>query len=151
MAKIEAELQQSRFKDPWQRAYLNLFFTNNWIMDKTADVFKEKDITHQQFNVLRILRGSRPKLLNAGQIKERMVTKTPDLTRLVDRLLKKGYISRTVCEENRRKIEIGITDKGLEIVEKTTAELDLKFGDLKYIDENQADLLNDLLDKLRGS
>ena len=151
MAKIEVELQQSKFKDPWQRAYLNLFFTNNWIRDKTAEVFKKEDITHQQFNVLRILRGSRPNLLNAGQIKERMVTKTPDLTRLVERLVKKGFINRTICEDNRRKVEIGITDKGLEIVEKTSAELDSRFKDIKFISEAQADELNDLLDKLRGS
>lgn len=97
---------------------LNISFTQNLISERLTEVLKPYDISIEQFNVLRILRGQKGKPINMGAIQERMLAKTSNTTRLIDKLLLKKMVTRNVCKNNRRKIEVSITDEGLQILEK---------------------------------
>lgn len=105
-----------------KRTVLNIMFTQNSIADAFNEILKSFDLSVEQFNVLRILRGQKGKPANMCIIQERMIAKTSNTTRLVDKLLLKGLVNREVCEENRRKMEITITQKGMNLL----AELDPK-------------------------
>ena len=148
--KLEDEIKQTRFESGGQKAVINVIFTANWINSQFRNIFKTYDLTLQQYNVLRILRGKYPKSANPGEIKEVMPDKNPDLTRLCDRMCNLGLITRTVDKDNRRKMNITITQKGLDTLEQAAPELDKLEKELVNISESEANLLSDLLDKLRG-
>ena len=148
--KLEDEIKQTRFESGGQKAVINVIFTANWINSQFRNIFKTYDLTLQQYNVLRILRGKYPKSANPGEIKEVMLDKNPDLTRLCDRMCNLGLITRTVDKDNRRKMNITITQKGLDTLEQATPELDKLEKELVNISESEANVLSDLLDKLRG-
>jgi DNA-binding MarR family transcriptional regulator len=113
--------------------------------------FKEVDITFQQYNVLRILRGKFPESLNPGEIKSVMLDKSPDLTRLVDRLLAKELVERGTCEVNRRKIDIKISQKGLDFLKSIDKKVKgVHEAHTLNLTEQEAETLSNLLDKLRG-
>ncbi|WP_273567727.1 MarR family winged helix-turn-helix transcriptional regulator [Maribacter halichondriae] len=103
------------------RTIIHFMLVNNKINETIANVLKPFDVSLQQFNVLRILRGQNGRPANLSTLNERMVTKMSNTTRLVDKLLLKGYVNRIVCPSNRRKVEISITEKGLEMLEKMDA------------------------------
>jgi DNA-binding MarR family transcriptional regulator len=148
--KLEEELKQAKFKDEFQRAQLNIIFTGIWLEVITNQTLKQYDLSSQQFNVLRILRGSRPNPLNLFDIQERMMDRMSNATRLVEKLRQKGLLTRRQCPSNRRKVEIEITEKGLELLKKldpVMEEQHLKLA--KKITKQEADLINDLLDRLR--
>jgi DNA-binding MarR family transcriptional regulator len=148
--KIEKEIKQEKFKNPYQKAMVNLIFTSNWLNDKMKSSFKPYDLTSQQYNVLKILKGRYPDPAAAGDIKDVMLDKTPDLTRLIDRLIKKELVSRRTCEHNRRKVDILISEKGVALIEKIEVEFK---GDKVMFDglsSKEASALSDLLDKIRG-
>ena len=135
---------------PLQKVILNLIYTYNWHQEQTAKLFEEVDLTPQQYNVLRILRGRHPQPLSAGEVKEVMLDKSPDLTRLCDRLCRKGLVKRDQNPDNRRQVLINITDAGLgllEQIEPQFAEAAKKWDNLT---DEEAERLSDLLDKLRG-
>lgn len=130
------------------KTMIHFALVSNKIREAFACALKPFDMSEQQFNVLRILRGQKRKPANLSTINERMVTKMSNTTRLVDKLILKGYVDREVCAENRRKVEITITDKGMEILseldkvmEKTENELLQDFSD------KELETLNQLLDK----
>ena len=129
---------------------INLLLTASWATDLLHETLKPYEVSLQQFNVLRILRGQQGKPANLSTINERMVTKMSNTTRLIDKLLSKGYVDRTICATNRRKIEITITQKGLDILEKidpkiTHAEEKITAN----LDKNKLEQLNTLLNTLR--
>lgn len=127
-----------------------MMYTSRYIEDAVMGILKPYDLTLQQYNVLRILRGQKGKPANLYTIQERMIDKSSNTTRLVDKLIKKGWVKRSVCEENRRKVEIIITTKGLEILKELdplTEENNEKI--LKNLSEEQLVTLNNLLDTLR--
>lgn len=148
--RIEEAIKQKKFESDVQKAYLNILYTASWLQSESRDLYKRHGITSQQYNVLRILRGQYPKHANPKYIKDVMLDKNPDLTRLCDRLLKLGLIEREACPENRRKMNIGITEKGLALLEKIDPEVTLYFE--KISKEGQVDFtaLSDMLDALRG-
>lgn len=148
--KLEEEIKQSRFESQQQKAVLNVIFTANWINTNFRDVFKPYDLTPQQYNVLRILRGRHPKAANPGEIKEVMLDKNPDLTRLCDRLCKVGLITRTIDRNNRRKMNIKITDKGLDVLAQIDPEMNKLQDTMNHLTEQEATMLSDLMDKMRG-
>jgi len=148
--KIEEEIKQKKFGSNYHKAHLNILFTANWLMDKSKVIFKDFGITPQQFNVLRILREKHPGCCAAGDIKEVMLDKSPDLTRLIDRLIEKGYVTRGVCEENRRKLDIAITDKGLALIKEIAPKMKVQFEQMKKITDKEAIELSRILDKMRG-
>ncbi len=146
---ISEEIKQEKFKDSYQKAAINLFYTNNWLAEKVRLFLGEADLTMQQFNVLRILRGSKSTPLSTLQIRERMLDKMSDTSRIVDRLVKKQLAEKKTCQRDKRLVDIVITTKGLQILE----QLDQKEGELykqmNNLSEAEAELLNDLLDKIR--
>lgn len=129
---------------------VNLMFTSNWLNEKMKEVFKPYDITSQQYNVLRILKGKYPHPSAAGDIKSVMLDKTPDLTRLVDRLLKKELVHRETCEHNRRKVDIIITENGMKLLDLIQIEIGDDINILHNITQDEAELLSDILDKIRN-
>jgi DNA-binding MarR family transcriptional regulator len=148
--KIEEEIKQSKFVSPVHKAIVNLMFTNGWFENQLRDVFKDHQLTNQQYNVLRILRGKYPESLNPSEIKAVMIDKNPDLTRLCDRLSTMGLIDRCIDGENRRKMNIKINEKGLEILEKIDPAMDAFHLSINNISEKEAEQLSQLLDKMRG-
>jgi len=148
--KIEEEIQQSSFKSAKQKSAVNLIYTYFWIKEHLAKNLKPFGITMQQYNVLRILRGQYPNGITTSDIRERMLDKMSDASRLVDRLTTLGLVDKKVNAEDRRLVSVKINDKGLELLEDISTrhgQMDL-FMDNLTIDEHEK--LNHLLDKLRG-
>ncbi len=149
--KIEDELKQGKFQSNVHKALVNVMFTNSWISDRFRVVFKNYQLTSQQYNVLRILRGGYPEAMNPNQIKAVMIDKNPDLTRLCDRLLSMGYIDRCVNDENKRKMNIRINEKGLEILDEIDPAVSKLQSEISGLTEAEAAKLSDLLDKVRNA
>ncbi|MGB5482776.1 MAG: MarR family transcriptional regulator [Eudoraea sp.] len=120
------------------RTIIHLILIHNKVSESFSHALKPFGISTQQFNVLRILRGQQSKPANLSTLNERMVSKMSNTTRLVDKLMKKGYVDRIVCMSNRRKVEITITKEGLkalsemdDVLEKTEKEILINFSDLE--------------------
>jgi DNA-binding MarR family transcriptional regulator len=146
---IEEDIKQSKFRSPLQKASVNLIYTLSWMMERTKAILDAEDITLQQFNILRILRGSLPKPLSTLQIRERMLEKMSDTSRIVDRMIVKGLVKKIISKNDRRLVDILITDKGKKILARLDLrqdELDAVLGNLS---EKEAATLSNLLDKIR--
>ena len=148
---IDKDIQQAKFRNVYQKAGINLIYTLAWMKDKTKCIFDEEDITSQQFNILRILRGSFPQPLSTLQIRERMLEKMSDTSRIVDRLIAKGLVKKITCKADRRLVDVIITDKGKKLLERLDAKQDEIDGVLRNLTEKEATTLSDLLDKIRNS
>ena len=147
---IQNDISQSRFRNEYQKGIINLIYTYNWVNEKMKTFFERWDITGQQFNILRILRGA-GKPLSTLQIRQRMLDKMSDTSRIVDRLIVKGLAKKITCNSDKRLVDVTITDKGkklLEKIDKYENELDAVFGALS---ETDTKTLNKLLDKVRQS
>ena len=148
---IENEIQQTSFTGPRQKAMINLLFTYGWVIEKIKDFLSKEDITHQQYNILRILRGSHPKPLSTLQIRERMLDKMSDTSRIVDRLVIKGLVKKNTCAKDKRLVDVIITDKGHRLLRRIDAEADHISEIMSRLSEKDAEMLSLLLDKLRGT
>lgn len=149
MMGIDKDIQQAKFRNPQQKAAINLIYTLSWIRERTKGIFEAEDITSQQFNILRILRGSFPQPLSTLQIRERMLEKMSDTSRIVDRLITKGFVKKLTCKNDRRLVDVIISDKGKKLLERLDARQDEIDGVLGNLSENDANILSDLLDKIR--
>ena len=148
--KLEEEIKQSSFKSEYHKVAINIFYTNNWLFAINEAIFKRFDITVQQFNILRILRGQHPKPASIKLLKERMLDKMSDASRLVEKLRKKDLVERKICKDDRRSVDVVISDKGLALL-KELDHLDEDFTKhFRGLSESEAKLLNELLDKMRG-
>ena len=147
--KLEEEIAQQKFAGEQQKAMINLLFTYHWAVSKMKSDFKPYDITMQQFNILRILRGQMPNPCTINILKERMLDKMCDASRMVDRLLQKGFIERCVNKKDRRAVDIKISTEGLALLAKFDAMADPNklFSALTDL---EAKTLNQLLDKVRS-
>ncbi|MCE2877228.1 MAG: hypothetical protein RLZZ548_330 [Bacteroidota bacterium] len=148
--KLEEAIKQKRFESPQIKAMLNIMYTANWLMGEFRDVYKPFGITPQQYNVLRILRGKHPESINPSEIKEVMIDKNPDITRLCDRLLAMGLIGRSIDSDNRRKMNIVITDQGLHLLAQIQPLLTERQTQILHRSDINFELLSELLDELRG-
>ncbi|MBI5858161.1 MAG: MarR family transcriptional regulator [Sphingobacteriales bacterium] len=146
---IEKDIQQNKFRNAYQKAAINLIYTVGWMRDRTKCLFEAEDITPQQFNILRILRGSFPDPLSTLQIRERMLEKMSDTSRIVDRLIAKGLVKKVTCKSDRRLVDVIITDKGKKLLERLDIKQDEIDGVLGNLSEQDANILSDLLDKIR--
>ncbi len=146
---IEKDIKQTNFRSPYQKAAINLFYTTSWMRDQTKAIFEEEDITPQQFNILRILRGSFPTPLSTLQIRERMVDKMSDTSRIVDRLIAKGLVKKLTCKNDRRLVDVIISEKGKKMLERLDAKEKEMDSVLSNLSEKDANVLSDLLDKIR--
>lgn len=150
MPPIEEEIQQKTFQNEQQKAVINLMFTANWVHYKLSGMLREYGLSEQQFNILRILRGQGKKPVSIALLKERMLDKMSDVSRLVERLRSTGLLVRTTCPHDRRAVEIMITEEGLHLmaeVDKRQNEID---SCLQNLSEQELQFLNYLLDKIRS-
>lgn len=149
--KIEEAIKQRRFTDNYQKAIINLLYTGNWVRDEQILLLKQYDILPQHFNVLRIIKGRHPEPISPGEIKEVLIDKSNDLTRLLDKLERKGLIKRRLCPANRRKMDVTLSLKGIKLTEDTTKSIEPFAKGLKgRITDKEAEMLSKLLDKMRG-
>ena len=145
---LETDIQQTKFRNEYQKTLINLVYTYNWVSEQNKKFFEREDITSQQFNILRILRGA-GKPLSTLQIRQRMLDKMSDTSRIVDRLIKKGLVKKVVCKSDRRLVDVSISDQGLELLEKLDLSSDEMDSVLSKLSIEEATLLNALLDKIR--
>lgn len=148
---IDQDIQQAKFRNNYQKAAINLIYTLSWMRERTKAIFEAEDITPQQFNILRILRGSFPQPLSTLQIRERMLEKMSDTSRIVDRLIAKGLVKKLTCKNDRRLVDVIITDKGKKMLERLDTRQDEIDGVLGNLSETEATRLSELLDKIRES
>ena len=146
---LEKDIHQTKFANEAQKCTVNLIYTYNWVVERLKGCLDEESITLQQFNILRILRGSKEPL-STLQIRERMLDKMSDTSRLVDRLVLKGLVLKKTSKTDKRLVDVTIAKKGLTLLSK----LDKRSGEMESIlatlSEKECKALNKLLDKLRG-
>lgn len=148
---LEKEVKQSKFASEHQKALLNILFTASWLGAKNKAYFKKFNISPEQFNVLRILRGSNPNPMRLADIADRMIEKNSNCTRLVEKLKQKELVDRELCKTNRRQVDISITAKGLNLLSRIDSDYDQLVAFQKSISANEAKELNRILDKLRDN
>lgn len=149
--RIEEEIQQTKaFPNPQTKALVNLAFTSSWIEGEQAKFLKPFGISIQQYNILRILKGMRPNPATVKLLIERMIDKNSNASRLVDKLLKKGLVERNACLDDRRRVDVTITETGLVMIDDVARAME-QSSVLLYLDDQEANQLSDLLDKMRGS
>jgi DNA-binding MarR family transcriptional regulator len=147
---IEKDIQQPNFRNEFQKMGINLIYTANWLNEKVAQILGNEEITQQQYNILRILRGSDTPL-STLKIRERMLDKMSDTSRIVDRLIAKGLVEKNACVKDKRLVDITLSKKGTQLVEKLDQFNDQIDALLKGIDEKEAVMINQILDKIRSA
>jgi DNA-binding MarR family transcriptional regulator len=151
MPSIEEEIQQSSFRSPAHRAQVNIIYTAAWINQRTTAALRPYGLSIQQFNLLRILRGRSGKPSTVKLLTERMIDKMSNASRLVDKLKEKGYVRRQECETDRRRVDIVITPKGLDVINRASqAAEDTMLRHFQNLEEEDFIQLSGLLDRLRG-
>lgn len=145
---IDKEINQKHFRNEYQKSVINLIYTYNWINERSKTFLDRFDITSQQFNILRILRGA-GEPVSTLQIRQRMLDRMSDTSRIVDRMLIKGLVKKVVCITDKRLVDVTISEKGSKLLEKLDEYQDEMDGIVKNLSENEAQLLNRLLDKIR--
>ena len=147
---LEKEIHQTGFRSEHQKGLLNIFYTYSFLVSQVNESFKKYGITRQQYNVLRILRGQYPNHVSVYTIRDRMLDKMSDASRIVERLRIKGLITRKSAEKDKRAAAVTITEQGLEllkVMEPETERMDSLIGTLS---EKEVQQLNTLLDKIRN-
>ena len=147
---LEKDINQSAFRNESQKASINLIYSYHWLVERIKNVLEEEDLTLQQFNILRILRGSHPEPLSTLQIRERMLDKMSDTSRIVDRLVVKGLVVKKMSKTDKRLVDITITEKGKRILQKLDQKNVQMDNVLKGLNDKEMKSLNKLLDKLRS-
>ncbi|GAB3571975.1 MarR family winged helix-turn-helix transcriptional regulator [Hymenobacter daeguensis] len=147
--RIEDEIKQPIFRDEYQKAYINLIYTAGWLELRQAAAFKPFGLTSPQFNILRILRGQHPLPATVALLIDRMLDKTSNASRIVDRLEEKKLVTRTVCPANRRAVDIRITKAGLDLLDAIEAAGVLNSPCKAPLSEDELRQLNALLDRMR--
>ena len=145
---IEKDIQQTNFRNEFQKMGINIIYTANWLNEKMGQILATEDITQQQYNILRILRGSDAPL-STLKIRERMLDKMSDTSRIVDRLIVKGLVEKTACIKDKRLVDITVSKKGLQLLEKLDSLNEHIDSILKGVNEKEAQAMNQILDKLR--
>jgi DNA-binding MarR family transcriptional regulator len=145
---IEQDIQQPNFRNEFQKMGINLLFTANWLNEQIGKMLSDEGVTQQQYNILRILRGSTTPL-STLKIRERMLDKMSDTSRIVDRLIAKELVLKNTCEKDKRLVDITLTPKGLSLVDQLDQYNERIDALLKGINESEAQLMNQILDKIR--
>ena len=145
---IEKDIQQQTFRNEFQKATVNIIFSANWLHEKINIFLEEEDITQQQYNIMRILRGSQ-KPLSTLQIRERMLDRMSDTSRIVERMLKKGLVEKNICHTDKRLVDVVLTKEGYAVLgklDKKNTEID---NILQHLTAEEAETISRLLDKMR--
>ncbi len=150
MGTIEEAIKQKSFKDPYNKLVVNLLYTNSYIVNSQQVLFKPHGISPEQYNVLRILRGQNGVPTTVSSIQDRMLNKMSNASRLVEKLKLKGLLRRDECPNDRRQVDILITESGLNLLNEVQLEVEIANKQFVNLDLAEVTLLNDLLDKMRG-
>lgn len=148
--ELEKEIKQKRFRSEYHKLVLNIVYTGNWISSSNSQWLRKYALSSQQYNVLRILRGQHPNPVSGNLLKDRMLDKMSNTSRLVEKLRLKGLIERKTCKNDRRAVDIIITDAGLELLKEIDTTEEDWVGQFATLSEKETKTLNTLLDKLRG-
>lgn len=151
MKRLEDEIKQKTFKSEKEKVLVNLIFTYNYFQHTFELLMQPFKITPQQYNILRILKGQYPNAISLKEIKSRMLDKNSDVSRVVERMRKKNILTRTINPNNRRAVEIKITQQGITLLEKIAPQLENYHNTLVQLNDKELKLLNQLLDKLRNT
>lgn len=147
--KIEDAIYQSRFNSEYQKLGINLMYTGSWLNNIQIRFFKNFDLTPQQYNVLRILKGQKGKAISVNDMTARMIDRMSNTSRIIEKLRTKGLLRRDVCPKDRRQVEVSITKAGLDLLETIHPDIQLFHKNFDALSEQEAKQLNKLLDKLR--
>lgn len=147
---IENDINQQYFKSESQKAIINLIYTYNWTTERLKKIFDQENLTMQQFNILRILRGSDTPL-STLQIRGRMLDKMSDTSRIVDRLILKDLVKKITCKSDKRLVDVSITSKGKALLFKLDQHESSMENIVQSLSQTEAKTLNMLLDKMRST
>ncbi len=147
---FEDQIRQTKFRNNFMKAILNLKYTSSLYNSKEVEVFKKYGVLAQHFNVMRIVKGAHPDAVSPGKILEVMLDPGRDLTRLVDKLVKLGLLLRSTCPSNRRRVDINITEEGLALTEKIGKDVAAFLDSIDTLTDKESEQLSNLLDKLRN-
>lgn len=148
--KLEHEIKQNTFDSEFQKLMLNIIFTGSWLNGHSTRRFKPFGISPQQYNILRILRGQHPNPATVNLLKDRMLDKMSNASRLVEKLRNKGLVERTTCPNDRRAVDVLITQKGLDLLKQIDEQQKDWHEIYETLTESEARAMNQLLDKFRG-
>ena len=146
---LENDIKQEKFRSEYNKMIVNLIFTHNWVLAKEMEILRPYNLTVSQYNVLRILRGQKGKVATINLIIDRMLDRMSNASRIVDRLENKGLVVRRRCENDRRAVDVLITDKGLDLLSVLDKKMDKWEKAFKVISVEEAERLNTILDKIR--
>ena len=150
MAELQKEIKASKFENIFQKSLVNVIYTYHWNIQQVKEALKPFDITSQQYNVLRILRGQYPSPVTVNLIKSRILDKMSDTSRIVDRLIQKGFVEKSANHQDKRSVDVIINNNGLTLLKKLDQEVDFSSFIAPNLTEKEAAQLNLLLDKMRG-
>jgi len=148
---LENEINQSSFRSEDQKAIVNIIFTYHWVTEQVKSILAEEDITMQQYNILRILRGSDPNPLSTLTIRERMLDKMSDTSRIVDRMLLKGLVVKRTCSNDKRLVDVNLTDEGKKLLLRLDETMEEMDEITRNLSQEELKKLNELLDKVRDT
>lgn len=146
--RIEKEIPQGYFRNQRHKTLVNILFTSNWVIERLKQIFDHEDITHQQYNILRILNNSKTPL-STLKIRERMLDKMSDTSRIVERLLKKELVNKQVCSHDKRLVDVTISVKGKQLLKRLDKKSEYLDAIVSSLDNNEIESVNALLDKIR--
>ncbi|WP_192346057.1 MarR family winged helix-turn-helix transcriptional regulator [Algoriphagus sp. Y33] len=150
MGSLEDAIKQKEFKDPYNKLVVNLLYTHSYLVSAQNGVLKPFDLSPEQYNVLRILRGQNGVPITVSSIQDRMLNKMSNASRLVDKLKVKQLVERSECPNDRRQVDIMITEKGLQILDDLQVRMEGFNNQVINLTKGEVDTMNELLDKLRG-
>ena len=148
--RLEDEIKQLKFGDEYHKLMVNLMFTGSWLNIRQIQFFRSYDISPQQYNILRILRGQFPKPASVNLLIERMLDKMSNASRLVEKLYLKDLVERKKNKEDGRQVDVLLSKKGFKLLEQIDKDINIFEGNLNKLDKKEAKILSDLLDKMRG-
>lgn len=147
--KIEEAIKQKEFKSEYQKLFINIIYTANWLNNESIKTLKPFGISPQQYNVLRILKGQYPNAITVNNIINRMLDKSSNASRLVDKLKQKELVERETCDIDRRQVDIKITKKGISLLDDLSKKMDSFNNMSNVVSTLEAKKLNEILDKIR--
>ncbi len=148
---LSKDIKQPKFKSEFEKVLVNLMFTSNWLNQQEYYLFKPYGLTTAQYNVLRILRGQHPKAATINLIIDRMLDRMSNVSRIVDKLVAKEFVSRVQNESDRRAVDVKITTKGLDLLEELDIEVQKLMEEINVFSHDEARQVNEFLDRFRGS
>jgi DNA-binding MarR family transcriptional regulator len=146
---LENEINQTSFRSDDQKAIVNIIFTYHWVTEKLKNILSVEGITMQQFNILRILRGSDPTPMSTLSIRERMLDKMSDTSRIVERMLRNGLVGKRICSNDKRLVDINLTEEGKKMLLRLDERIDQMDKITANLNPEELKTLNHLLDKVR--